>query len=154
MKQGQRCPQTRCPPAHKLWSPEGRPVSQGLCPAPERDWQAEAAPRTSGEPEGLPSGQWAYEAEASPPESPGHPQSFTASPLKPLSAQKGLQHGKSPSGTRTCLPGASPAELLFFFSREIKAIVSTLGPSPSDLKQIAYATQWLGLGTARSDPGV
>lgn len=35
----------------------------------------------------------------------------------------------------------------FSFSWEIKAIVSTLGPDPSDLKQIAYATWWLCLGT-------
>lgn len=32
--------------------------------------------------------------------------------------------------------------------------MSTLGPDPSNLKQIAYATWWLCLATARSDPGV
>lgn len=42
----------------------------------------------------------------------------------------------------------------FSFPWEIKAIVSTLGPNPSDLKQTAYAIWWLRLGTARNDLGV
>lgn len=42
----------------------------------------------------------------------------------------------------------------FSFPWEIKAIVSTLGPNPSDLKQTACAIRWLWLGTMRRDPGV
>lgn len=75
---------------------------------------------------------------------PRAPQSCVASHLlRHPSAQKGpqLKHGKSPSGTKSCLAGMSPAELLLFsFSREIKSIVSTLGPNLSGLKRIAYAT--------------
>lgn len=41
----------------------------------------------------------------------------------------------------------------FSFPREIKAIVSTLGPDLSDLKQIAYATWWLCLGTQEGSRG-
>lgn len=51
------------------------------------------------------------------------------------------------------LLGTAPAELfLFFSSLEIKAVVSTLGPDPSHLKQTAYATWEWQLGTAESGP--
>ena len=42
----------------------------------------------------------------------------------------------------------------FSFPREIKAIVSTLGPDPSDLKQIAYATWWAVPGDTGGIQGV
>ena len=59
---------------------------------------------------------------------------------------------------QVALEAASPAcpqlnSFYFSFPREIKAIVSTLGPDPSDLKQIAYATWWLCLGTQEGSRG-
>lgn len=98
-----------------------------------------------------------YEAETPLQKALGIPElcCLTSSPTPYSSESSQLKHGKSPSAMKSCLPGMSPVELLLFFlPQEIKAIVSTLGLDLSDLKQIAYATWWLCLGTARSEPGV
>lgn len=84
-----------------------------------------------------------------PSERPRHPQSFTASPLKHPSAQKDSQLDME--NHRVALKAVSPAcpqlNSHVSFPWEIKAIVSTLCPDPRDLKQTAYATRRLRLGT-------
>lgn len=142
----------RCAGLQRAGPPAHRPLHSG----PSRAWQPRMLQAHLGSTSGSHLDNWL------PKQGPSRkrwvPQSFVASHLlRHLLAQKGPQfkRGKSPSGTKSCLAGTSPAELLlFFFSREIKAIVSTLGPNPSDLKWIAYATWWLQRGTARSDPSV